>query len=83
MSKTLLSNGCVVYGRGNPWFKADVAIEGDVITNVGCCQEKTTDQKINVNGMVVYPGSRARAIMISFIKNMCIKGWRLLKLVIQ
>jgi len=51
----LLTNGRVVDGSGNPWFKGDVAIKGDRIVAVGRVKGKAK-RTIDAKGLIVAPG---------------------------
>jgi N-acyl-D-amino-acid deacylase len=52
----LLANGLVVDGTGNPWFKADVAIDDGKIAAVSRTVVGQADRVIDVSGLVVAPG---------------------------
>jgi N-acyl-D-amino-acid deacylase len=52
----LIVNGYVLDGTGNPWFKADIGIEGDVISAIGKLNRSRTDKIINAGGLFVTPG---------------------------
>lgn len=55
MSKTtVIKNGLVVDGTGNPGFLADVLIEGDRVTEIG--SDLQGDVVIDASGRVVAPG---------------------------
>ncbi len=51
----VIRNGKIIDGSGNPWFRGDVAINGDRIVGVG---RMTGDAKrvIDASGLVVAPG---------------------------
>src|SRR5262249_35383309 len=51
----IVSNGRVIDGTGNPWFKADVAIKGDRIAAVGRVNGKAK-LVIDAKGKIVAPG---------------------------
>jgi len=54
---TLIRNGKIVDGSGNPWFYADVGIIGDRIAFVGhATSEVKARQTIDATGLVVAPG---------------------------
>ena len=52
----LIRGGRVVDGSGNPWFRADVAIEGDRIVAVGQLGDVPAGRVIDATGLVVSPG---------------------------
>jgi dihydroorotase/N-acyl-D-amino-acid deacylase len=52
----LIRNGRVIDGTGAPWFRADIAINGDSITAVGWLPSATAKQVIDADGLVVAPG---------------------------
>src|SRR5438105_1710890 len=52
----LISNGIVVDGSGNSWFRGDVAIRGDTIAAVGLLGNTPALLKIDARGQVVAPG---------------------------
>ena len=54
--ETLIKNGVVVDGTGNPWFKADVAISHGKIAHVGKLAKARAEKIINARGSVVSPG---------------------------
>jgi N-acyl-D-aspartate/D-glutamate deacylase len=53
---TIIGNGRVVDGTGNPWFKADVAIREGRIAKIGNCSSDQADRVIDAAGHVVTPG---------------------------
>ncbi|MBT8395432.1 MAG: amidohydrolase family protein [Gemmatimonadetes bacterium] len=52
----IIRNGKVFDGMGNPWFYADVALEGDRIAAVGDLSEERGRQEIDATGLYVAPG---------------------------
>lgn len=52
----MIKNGKIVDGTGNPWYKADLGIEGDRISKIGTLPASSADLVIDVNGSVVAPG---------------------------
>ena len=52
----VLRNARVVDGTGNPWFRADVAVEGGRIARVGRLEGAQARRVIDVEGSVVAPG---------------------------
>lgn len=56
MYDLLITGGRVIDGMGNPWYWADVAVEGDQIVEVGQLAGAAAKQTINADGRVVSPG---------------------------
>jgi N-acyl-D-amino-acid deacylase len=52
----VLTNGRVVDGTGAPWFKADVGIKGDRITELGDLSARKAARRIDVAGKMIAPG---------------------------
>ena len=52
----LIRNAKIVNGTGNPWFSADVGIQGDTIVAIGRLDHRPADRVINAEGLVVSPG---------------------------
>jgi dihydroorotase/N-acyl-D-amino-acid deacylase len=52
----LITGGHVIDGTGNPWYKADVAIAGGKIVDIGNLSGKTAKRVIDASGHVVAPG---------------------------
>jgi N-acyl-D-amino-acid deacylase len=52
----LIRNGRIVDGTGNPWFRGDVAVEGDRIVDVGYLPHASAPTVIDAAGNVVCPG---------------------------
>lgn len=52
----ILRNGTLVDGTGNPWRYADVAIDGDRVTEIGELSNETATQEFDAKGLVVAPG---------------------------
>lgn len=52
----IIKNGKVIDGTGNPWFKADLGIEGDRITKIGTLPAPSADLVIDATGLAVSPG---------------------------
>ena len=53
---TIIANGRIVDGSGNPWYEADVGIRGDRIVSIGDLSSKQATQIIDATGLVVAPG---------------------------
>jgi len=56
MSDILIKNGMVVDGTGEPRYRADIAIEGDRIINIGLVEDAEADITIDASGYIVTPG---------------------------
>jgi len=52
----LIKNGKVIDGTGNPWFKADVAVEDGKIVEVGELRGAEAGRAIDADGLFVAPG---------------------------
>ena len=52
----VIRNGRVIDGTGNPWFRADVAIQGDRIVAVGDFAGARGLREIDATGLYVAPG---------------------------
>ncbi len=52
----LILNGRVIDGSGNTWFKADVALDGVRIAEIGNLSKEKADRKLDARGHVVAPG---------------------------
>ena len=52
----IIRNGKVFDGMGNPWFFADVALEGDRIGAVGDLSGARGEEEIDATGLYVAPG---------------------------
>jgi N-acyl-D-amino-acid deacylase len=52
----ILTGGRVVDGTGNPWYRADVAIEGDRIVAIGDLRTTSAKNRVDCAGFVVAPG---------------------------
>ena len=53
---TIIMNGRIVDGTGNPWFYGDIAIRGDRIIKVGRVLAARARRRIDARGMIVAPG---------------------------
>lgn len=56
MFDLLISNGRVVDGSGNPWYRADIGIEGDAIVAMGRLSGSLAKRVIDASDFVVAPG---------------------------
>lgn len=52
----LIVNGHVIDGTGSPWYRADVAIRGDRIAEVGRLSRAQARDTIDARGLIVSPG---------------------------
>jgi len=51
-----ITNGRIVDGTGNPWFKADMAIKGEKIAKIGKIDPRSTKTVLDASGKIVSPG---------------------------
>jgi len=56
MFETLIRNGKIINGAGNPWFKADIAIKNGMIAKIGLLHDAEAKREIDAEGLVVSPG---------------------------
>jgi len=56
ISNTLIKNGLIIDGTGNPWFKADVEISDGKITQIGRLSNTKAERVIEARGLIVSPG---------------------------
>ncbi|MBW3534710.1 MAG: D-aminoacylase [Gemmatimonadetes bacterium] len=52
----VIRNGRVVDGSGNPWYRADVAVRGDVVARIAPSITAPAVRVIDVGGRIVAPG---------------------------
>jgi dihydroorotase/N-acyl-D-amino-acid deacylase len=52
----IIRNGHILDGTGNPWYAADVAIQGDRIAFIGDLHEAHAKREIDAHGQIVSPG---------------------------
>jgi dihydroorotase/N-acyl-D-amino-acid deacylase len=52
----IIRNGHIIDGTGNPWYAADVAIQGDRIAAIGNLSEVHAKREIDAKGQIVSPG---------------------------
>lgn len=52
----LITNGKIVDGSGNPWFRGDIGIRGDSIAAVGLIPNASAKLTLDAGGLVVAPG---------------------------
>ena len=56
MSDLIIRNGTIIDGTGSERFRADVAVSGDRITNIGDLTAATASTEVNAAGQAVAPG---------------------------
>lgn len=56
MFDLVLKNGKVVDGTGNPWYMADIGIQGEKIARIGVIPVDKATSVIDAEGLVVSPG---------------------------
>jgi N-acyl-D-amino-acid deacylase len=52
----LIRNGHIIDGAGNPWYAADVAVNGDRIAAIGDLRQAHAKRQIDATGRIVAPG---------------------------
>ena len=52
----VILGGRLIDGTGNPWFRADLAIDGDRIAAIGDLRGATAERWIDASGLYVTPG---------------------------
>ncbi len=52
----IIRNARIIDGAGNPWYSADIAIQGDRIAAIGDLHASTAAREIDATGRVVSPG---------------------------
>ncbi len=52
----IIRNGHILDGTGNPWYAADVAIQGDRIAAIGDLHDAHAKREIDAKGQIVSPG---------------------------
>ncbi|MHB8502406.1 MAG: D-alanyl-D-alanine carboxypeptidase/D-alanyl-D-alanine endopeptidase [Candidatus Acidiferrales bacterium] len=52
----IIRNGHILDGTGNPWYAADLAIEGDRIAAIGDMREAHAKREIDAHSQIVSPG---------------------------
>lgn len=53
---TVILNGIIVDGTGNPWFRSDIGIEEGKIVNIGKLKSTHVDIVVDASGLIVCPG---------------------------
>ncbi len=52
----IIRNGHIIDGTGNPWYVADIAINGDRLAFIGNLREAHAKHEIDAKGRIVAPG---------------------------
>ncbi|MGB7284161.1 MAG: D-alanyl-D-alanine carboxypeptidase/D-alanyl-D-alanine-endopeptidase [Candidatus Acidiferrum sp.] len=52
----IIRNGHILDGTGNPWYAADIAIQGDRIAAIGDLHDAHAKREIDAEGQIVSPG---------------------------
>jgi N-acyl-D-amino-acid deacylase len=52
----IIRNGHIIDGTGNPWYAADVAIQGERIAAIGNLSEAHGKRELDARGQIVSPG---------------------------
>lgn len=52
----IIRNGRIMDGSGNPWYSADLAIQGDHIAFIGKLDKASAKREIDASGLAVAPG---------------------------
>jgi N-acyl-D-aspartate/D-glutamate deacylase len=52
----IITNGFIIDGTGNPWFKGDIAIEGEKIVEIGSIPDNQAKKTIDAQNLTVCPG---------------------------
>lgn len=53
---TLIKDAKVVDGSGNPWYRADIGLDGERIAAIGQLGRARADRRIDAGGLVAAPG---------------------------
>ena len=55
---TIITNGNIIDGAGNPWYRADIGITAGKISKIGALKKESVDakEKIDATDLVVCPG---------------------------
>jgi N-acyl-D-amino-acid deacylase len=53
---TVIKNGRIIDGSGNPWFSADIGIKNSQIAHIGFIQASDATKVINAKNQIVCPG---------------------------
>lgn len=52
----IVKNGKIIDGTGNPWYSADIGVEGERICEIGLLSASSADLVIDASGLFVSPG---------------------------
>lgn len=52
----MIENGVIVDGTGNPWFKANIGIDGGRITRIGRVEIGVASQRVDAKDLIIAPG---------------------------
>ena len=52
----IIRNGHILDGAGNPWYAADIAVNGDRIATIGDLHDAHAKREIDAKGLIVSPG---------------------------
>ncbi len=52
----VLTNGKIIDGTGNPWYKADIGIKEGKIESIGNLKNESAERVINTENLVISPG---------------------------
>ncbi|UCE55491.1 MAG: D-aminoacylase [Desulfobacterales bacterium] len=53
---TIIQNGNIIDGTGNPWYRADIGINSGKISKIGALKRGDAKEKIDASDLVVCPG---------------------------
>lgn len=56
MFDLLIKGGRIIDGTGNPWFKADIGLQGGRIEAIGNLSGESADKELSADGLIVSPG---------------------------
>ena len=56
MYSLLIKNGKIIDGTGNPWFYADIAIDGETIAGMGRIETARAIKTIDAKNLIICPG---------------------------
>ena len=52
----IIRNGHILDGTGNPWYSADIAVQGDRIAAIGDLHDAHAKRELDAGGLIVSPG---------------------------
>jgi N-acyl-D-amino-acid deacylase len=52
----IITNGFIIDGTGNPWFKGDIAIKGEKIVEIGSIPDNRAKKTVDAQNLTVCPG---------------------------